>query len=73
MLYQAYQVNDDVLAPIRLMAEATRGLLTQPWPFISDNPFVRSISAPLSLTSINVRDCWRVTAIRVSAIRGSSL
>src|SRR5713101_3632889 len=51
MLYQAYQVNDDVLAPIRLMAEATRGLLTQPWPFISDNPFVRSIAAACEMVS----------------------
>jgi poly(3-hydroxybutyrate) depolymerase len=51
MLYQAYQANDDVLAPIRLMAEATRGLLTQPWPFISDNPFVRSIAAACEMVS----------------------
>lgn len=51
MLYQAYQANDDVLAPIRLMAEATRGFLSHPWPFFSDNPFVRGAAAACEMVS----------------------
>jgi len=34
MLYDTYQVHSDALAPIRLMAEFFRGVLTQPWPLI---------------------------------------
>jgi poly(3-hydroxybutyrate) depolymerase len=50
MLYQAYQANDDVLAPIRLLAEATRGFLSQPWPF-GDNPFLRGAAAACEMVS----------------------
>jgi poly(3-hydroxybutyrate) depolymerase len=51
MLYQAYQAHDDVLAPFRLMAEATRGFLSHPWPFVGDNPFVRGAAAAFEMVS----------------------
>ena len=51
MLYDTYQVQSDVLAPIRLMAEFFRGVLTQPWPLIEDAPFVRGTAAAMELLS----------------------
>jgi poly(3-hydroxybutyrate) depolymerase len=51
MLYDTYQAQSDVLAPIRLMAEFFRGVLTQPWPVIGDAPFVRSAAAAMELLS----------------------
>src|SRR5437868_10673414 len=51
MLYDTYQVHSDVLAPIRLMAEFFRGVLTQPWPLIENAPLVRSTAAALELLS----------------------
>src|SRR5919202_5539852 len=51
MLYQAYQAHSDVLTPIRLMAHAARGILSQPWPLISDNPLVRGAAAACELVS----------------------
>src|ERR1700751_4034748 len=51
MLYDTYQVHRDVLAPIRLMAEFFRGVLTQPWPLIKDAPLVRSAAAAMELLS----------------------
>ncbi|MBV8938120.1 MAG: polyhydroxyalkanoate depolymerase [Alphaproteobacteria bacterium] len=51
MLYDTYQVHSDVLAPIRLMAEFFRGVLTQPWPIIEDAPLVRSAAAAMELLS----------------------
>jgi poly(3-hydroxybutyrate) depolymerase len=51
MLYDTYQVHSDVLAPIRLMAEFFRGVLTQPWPLIGDAPLVRSAAAAMELIS----------------------
>src|SRR5260370_41090384 len=51
MLYDTYQVHSDVLAPIRLMAEFFRGVLTQPWPLIEDAPFVRGAAAAMELLS----------------------
>ena len=41
MLYHTYQVHSDVFAPIRLMAEFFRGVLTQPWPLIENAPLVK--------------------------------
>ena len=32
MLYEAYQAHSDVVAPVRWIAHAFQGLLTQPWP-----------------------------------------
>src|SRR5947209_18422511 len=51
MLYDTYQVHSDVLAPIRLMAELFRGVLTQPWPLIENAPLVRSAAAAMELLS----------------------
>ncbi|HEY0522879.1 MAG TPA: polyhydroxyalkanoate depolymerase [Stellaceae bacterium] len=51
MLYQAYQAHSDVLTPIRLMAHAARGFLTQPWPLIGDHPVVRGAAAACELVS----------------------
>jgi poly(3-hydroxybutyrate) depolymerase len=51
MLYDTYQAHSDVLAPIRLMAEFCRGVLTQPWPLIEDAPFVRGAAAAMELLS----------------------
>jgi poly(3-hydroxybutyrate) depolymerase len=51
MLYDTYQTHSDVLAPIRLMAEFFRGVLTQPWPLIKDAPLVRGTAAAMELLS----------------------
>jgi poly(3-hydroxybutyrate) depolymerase len=51
MLYDTYQVHSDVLAPIRLMAEFFRGVLTQPWPLIENAPIVRGAAAAMELLS----------------------
>jgi poly(3-hydroxybutyrate) depolymerase len=51
MLYDTYQAQNDVLAPIRLMAEFFRSVLAQPWPLIGDAPLVRSTAAAMELLS----------------------
>jgi poly(3-hydroxybutyrate) depolymerase len=51
MLYEAYQAHNDILAPIRVMAEAFRGLLDQPWPLVGNAPLVRSAAAAMELLS----------------------
>jgi poly(3-hydroxybutyrate) depolymerase len=51
MLYDTYQAHNDVLAPIRPLAEFCRGVLTQPWPLIKDAPFVRGTAAAMELLS----------------------
>ena len=51
MLYDTYQAHSDVLAPIRLIAEFFRGVLTQPWPLIGDFPVVRGAAAAMELLS----------------------
>ena len=51
MLYHAYQVHNDVLAPVRLIAEAFRGWLTQPWPLVGNTMLVRSAAAAMELLS----------------------
>ena len=56
MLYDTYQVHSDVLAPIRLMAEFFRGVLTQPWPLIGDAPLVPVATADDCATSAVVAD-----------------
>lgn len=45
MLYTAYQAHSDVFAPVRLFADAARGWLQQPWPFVSGHPLVRGAAA----------------------------
>jgi poly(3-hydroxybutyrate) depolymerase len=51
MLYEAYQVHSDVLTPVRLFAEAARGLFLQPWPVIGDHPMMRGAAAACELVS----------------------
>src|SRR4051812_48706246 len=51
MLYQAYQAHCDVLAPVRLMAQAAGGFLKQPWPFLGDHLFLRSAAAACEMVS----------------------
>jgi poly(3-hydroxybutyrate) depolymerase len=51
MLYQAYQVQSDVLTPVRLFAEAARGAFSQPWPLIGDHPLMRGAAAAWELLS----------------------
>ncbi|HZS83022.1 MAG TPA: polyhydroxyalkanoate depolymerase [Stellaceae bacterium] len=51
MLYQAYQAQNDVLMPIRLMAQAARGFLAQPWPLLGDHPLVRSVAAACEMVA----------------------
>jgi len=47
MLYEAYQVHNDVLGPIRLMAEAFRGFLNHPWPLVGNAPCIRRAAAAM--------------------------
>src|SRR3954453_11264325 len=51
MLYQAYQAQSDVLTPVRMFAEAARGLFLQPWPMIGDHPMMRGAAAACELVS----------------------
>jgi poly(3-hydroxybutyrate) depolymerase len=51
MLYQAYQAQNDVLTPIRLMAEAARAFWSQPWPLIGDHPMMRGAAAACEMLS----------------------
>jgi poly(3-hydroxybutyrate) depolymerase len=51
MLYQAYQAHNDVLTPIRLMAEAARGFWNHPLPWIAEHPVMRSVAAACEMLS----------------------
>ena len=51
MLYEAYQAHNDILGPIRLMAEAFRGFFDQPWPLVGDAPFIRGAAAAMEMLS----------------------
>jgi poly(3-hydroxybutyrate) depolymerase len=54
MLYAAYQVQTDALTPLRLLAQATSGLLAplgNPWPILGDNALLRSAAAACELVS----------------------
>src|SRR6266404_401046 len=51
MLYQAYQAHNDVLTPIRLMAEAARGFWTHPLPWIAEHPMLRGVAAACEMLS----------------------
>jgi poly(3-hydroxybutyrate) depolymerase len=51
MLYHAYQAQDDALIPIRLMAQAFRDFLDQPWPLFRNLPVVRGAAAAMELLS----------------------
>jgi poly(3-hydroxybutyrate) depolymerase len=51
MLYEAYQIHNDLLGPVRLMAEALRGFLDQPWPLVGNALMIRSAAAAMELLS----------------------
>jgi poly(3-hydroxybutyrate) depolymerase len=51
MLYDAYQAQNDIFGPVRLMAETARGWLQHPWLPIGDMPCVRSAAAAMELLS----------------------
>src|SRR6266853_6194374 len=51
LLYSSYQAHCDALAPVRLFADAARGLRDQPWLGIGDLPLVRGAAAALNLFS----------------------
>src|SRR5277367_3408065 len=69
MLYQAYQAQNDVLTPIRLMAEAARGFWSQPWPLIGDHPLMRGAAAACEMLSrsgiSHQRPAFGITEARV--------
>src|SRR5260370_40443936 len=51
MLYYAYQAQCDVLAPLRLFADAAHRLIDQPWPLVGNSPLLRGAAAALNLWS----------------------
>ncbi|MBV8120030.1 MAG: polyhydroxyalkanoate depolymerase [Alphaproteobacteria bacterium] len=51
MLYDAYQAQNDIFGPIRLMAGTASEWLGQSWLPIGDMPFVRSAAAVMELLS----------------------
>src|SRR6201984_2775144 len=74
MLYDTYQVHSDVLAPIRLMAEFFRGMLTQPWPLIENAPLVRSAAAAMELLSnAGMSHDWPEFGIHKVAVDGEEV
>jgi poly(3-hydroxybutyrate) depolymerase len=73
MLYQAYQAQSDALAPVRMFAEAARGLFLQPWPVIGDHPMMRGAAAACELVSragiSHTRPDFRITETTVNGER----
>src|SRR5260370_10658238 len=51
MLYHGYQAHNDALSPVRLMAQAWRGVLDHPWAPFGNTPLVRGVSAAMELLS----------------------
>jgi poly(3-hydroxybutyrate) depolymerase len=51
MLYEAYQAQDDLLGPLRLMAETVHDWLGQPWLPLGEMPLVRGAAAAMELLS----------------------
>ena len=51
MLYEVYQAQNDLFASVRLIAEAFRGFLDQPWPLVGNAPLVRTAAAAMELLS----------------------
>ncbi len=51
MLYDAYQAQNDIFGPIRLMAGTASEWLGHSWPPIADMPFVRGAAAAMELLS----------------------
>jgi poly(3-hydroxybutyrate) depolymerase len=67
LLYYAYQAHCDVLAPVRLFADAARNLLDQPWLWFGGSPAMRSASAALNLFS-NTRISHERPAFGISEV-----
>lgn len=51
MLYETYQAQSDAFAPIRWMAHAYQGILTQPWPLLAHHPVIRSAAAACEMVA----------------------
>jgi poly(3-hydroxybutyrate) depolymerase len=51
MLYETYQAHSDAFAPVRLLASAVRGLLSQPWPLLAHHPVIRSAAAACEMVA----------------------
>jgi poly(3-hydroxybutyrate) depolymerase len=51
MLYEAYQAHSDTFGPVRWMAQAFQGLLTQPWPMMAHHPVVRGAAAACEMVA----------------------
>src|ERR1700761_2184534 len=51
MLYQAYQVQADAFAPFRVLAQASKDFLNQPWMAFRDHPMLRHAAATFELVS----------------------
>src|ERR1700749_1875040 len=51
MLYQAYQVQADAFAPFRVLAQASKDFLNQPWLAFRDHPMLRHAAAGFELVS----------------------
>jgi poly(3-hydroxybutyrate) depolymerase len=51
MLYDAYQLHNDLLGPLRLMAEALRVFFDHPWPLVGHAPVMRRAAAAMELLS----------------------
>ena len=51
MLYQAYQVQADAFAPFRLLAEASKEFLNNPWLAFRDHPMLRHAAATFEMVS----------------------
>ncbi len=51
MLYDAYQAQNDIFGPVRLMAGTAHDWLRHPWLPIGDMPCVRSAAAAMELLS----------------------
>jgi poly-beta-hydroxyalkanoate depolymerase len=77
MLYEAYQVHNDVLGPVRLMAETFRCLLNQPWPLFANGPLIRSASAAMELLSnagmSHARPDFGIRTVLIEGLHGSWL
>ena len=51
MLYSAYQTSDDLMAPLRLFADATLNMLQGPWEQFSRQVMGRHAIATLEMIS----------------------
>jgi poly(3-hydroxybutyrate) depolymerase len=70
MLYDAYQAQNDIFGPIRLMAETARGWLDLPWLPIGNMPCVRSAAAAMELLShsglSHERPDFRISSVTIA-------